>query len=86
MAVVIYSSIDGVFLGSWMGIGMWSKHDATSASRAAVFTDATAADEHMATWDGGRLSYLSTVEILEDEKVQFASLETCVRAGLPAWG
>ena len=86
MAVVIYSPIDGVFLGSWMGMGMWSKYDATSSSKAVVFPDATAADDHMATWDGGRLSHLRTVEIPENENEQVASREACVRAGLLAWG
>jgi len=86
MAVVIYSPMDGVFLGTWMGMGMWSRYDATRTSKAVVFPDAKAADEHMAMWDGGRLSHLRTVEVLEDEKGQFASLDACICAGLPAWG
>jgi len=68
MAVVTFSPIDGEFLGRWTGMGMWSKYDATSTAKAVVFPHATAADEHIAAWDSGRLSYLRPVEIFEEEK------------------
>ena len=79
MAVVIYSSTDGIFLGSWMGIEMWSKYDATHTSKAVTFTNIDEASEHIATWDGGDISSISVVDISDVKTEDLVFVERFVR-------
>ncbi len=84
MAVVIFTQGNGVYLGSCMGLGFWSKLDPVGQDAAVTFPDVSAAEDHMASWECGRPSDVSFVEVIADAD-GFASIAACQAAGLPAW-
>jgi len=84
MAVVIYSEENGVYLGSAMGMGFWSKLDPVGQPAAATFEDEAEAETHMASWDSGRPDGVRLVKVDADQGT-YASIAACVRAGLPGW-
>lgn len=84
MAFVIYQENDGVFLGQFLGLAFWSKIDPAAQSEAVTFPTAEAADEFMATWDGGRPAGIRLVPVQESSQGA-ASIANCVQAGLPGW-
>ena len=83
MSVVIYQKEMGVYLGSCMGMGFWSKLDAVDQSHACTFHDAEEARRFMESWET-RPADVEFVEVVPDEGT-YASIAACVRAGLPAW-
>lgn len=84
MAVVVYHERDGVFLGSCMGLGFWSKIDAVGQLAAVTFPSVEAAEVYMATWESGRPTGVRFVEVEADAE-GYADVAACVRAGLPGW-
>lgn len=84
MAVVIYHEKDGVYLGSAMGFGFWSKIDPVGQPSAVTFPDQATAETYMDTWDDGRPLDVQFIEVAADQD-GYASVNACVQAGLPGW-
>lgn len=85
MSVVIVHPRDGVFLGEAMGLGFWSKLDPVGQDAAPTFTSVTEAERFMRSWEGGRPEGVVFRAVETDRNGTHASLEACVKAGLPAW-
>lgn len=83
-AHVIVSSRMGIYLGSCMGLGFWSKLDPAGQSSAVTFDSISSAEEYMRSWEGGRPDDVSFVPVSPDDGT-FASISACVAAGLDAW-
>ncbi|HDR9103577.1 TPA: hypothetical protein QDB04_000297 [Burkholderia vietnamiensis] len=84
MAVVIYDDANGVYLGSAMGLGFWSKLDPVGQPAAVTFSDEEEENAHMATWENGRPDGVRCVQV-EADQAGYASVAACMRAGLPEW-
>lgn len=85
MAFVIFTDAEGVYIGSFMGLGFWSKLDPADQPSAPTFPTIEDAEQHMAGWDGGRPAAVSLVPVVPDEPGGYASIAACMRAGLPEW-
>lgn len=96
-AVVLYSETDGVYLGCFGPLGFWSKLDPMGQDGALTFDNEVKARAHMERWDAlstcirtsGDVSMpspddLRMVPVIADCG-KFASIASCVDAGLPAW-
>ncbi len=84
-AGVLYTQELGVYLGSCMGLGFWSKLDPVGQPSAVVFPSKDRAFEFSATWDSP-VEDLQFQELIPDEDLGlFASIDCCVKAGLPRW-
>ena len=84
MAIVIYSETDGVYLGSFLGLGFWSKLDAVGQMTAPAFASEAVAEDYMASWDCGRPADVRLVEVTPDQNGD-VTMAACVSAGLPGW-
>ena len=84
MAVVIYTEERGIYLGNFWGMGFWTKLDPVGQPSAVTFPDANEAETHMAEWSEGRPADAKLVEVVA-EADGYATMESCVRAGLPGW-
>lgn len=84
MSVVIYHEKDGIYLGSAMGFGFWSKIDPVGQPSAVTFPDQATAEAYMGTWDGEHPQDVQFIEVATDRD-GYASVEACVQAGLPGW-
>lgn len=84
MAFVIADPEMGIYLGSWIGMGFWSKLDPVGQPSAITFDTPDEAEAYMATWDGGRPENATLVHVEADEG-QYASIRACVEAGLEPW-
>lgn len=84
MAVVIYSEELGVYLGSCMGMGFWSKLDPVGQPCAVTFPTEEAAREHVTLWDCEETPVVRFVEVVPDNG-EYASVQACVQSGLPGW-
>ncbi len=80
---VLYHTEMGVYLGSCMGFGWWSKLDPVGQTCAVTFQNKGAALHHAASWDT-QVENLQFRELTPDDG-QYASILCCVRAGLPGW-
>jgi hypothetical protein len=74
----------GVFLGVCLGLAFWSKLDSVGQDHAPAFDSEAQAEVFMAGWDNGRPQGVTLVPVLPD-KDGYASVATCVAAGLPGW-
>lgn len=84
MSIVILSELNGVYLGSCMGLGFWSKLDPVGQPSAVTFSDKTEAEAYMRTWPGGIPNGITYVNVFADDG-QHATIASCVKAGLPGW-
>lgn len=84
----------GVYLGSAIGFGFWSKCDPVGQTAAVTFPNRVMADDAMKAWDSGRpdgatiwpvLADQRSTDGLGDDGVVYASVAACVAAGLPSW-
>lgn len=86
---VIYSERDGVYLGSSLGLGFWSKLDPVGQDCAVTFKSTMEAIRFMATWDASvELDGVRVVAVEADyvaHGIAYASIARCVEAGLPSW-
>ena len=80
---VLWTQEEGVYLGSCMGFGFWSKLDSVGQDCAATFESREQALEYAKTWNSQMLG-LNTREI-QCEDSYYATIEECVAAGLPRW-
>jgi hypothetical protein len=86
MSVVIVHPTDGIFIGEKLGLGVWSKLDPAGQDAAAAFKDVAEAEAVMRRWIGGRPDGVVFRQVEADRNNGLhASIEACVRAGLPAW-
>lgn len=74
----------GIYIGSGLGMGFWSKLDPVGQPCAVTFPSPEAAMEFAATWDS-QLQNLKTVEVDIDDGDHYATRESCKRAGLETW-
>lgn len=84
MACVIYSEEEGIYIGECLGLGFWSKLDPVDQPAAVTFPSAADAERYMSTWLSGRPNGVRLVDVVPDSE-GYASIEACVRAGLPGW-
>lgn len=86
-AVVIQHDQMGIYLGHCLGLSFWSKLNAAGQISAVVFPNAADAKAHMEGWDGGVPAGAITYPEVEADLLngRYASLDACVRAGLPEW-
>ena len=80
---VIYHPENGVFLGNFIGLGIWSKLDPAGQEAAITFKNKVEAEAFIKTWESGQEG-VQLVSVTPDS-MDFASIEACVAAGLPAW-
>jgi hypothetical protein len=86
MSVVINHPKLGIYIGSCMGFGFWSKRDPCGQDCAVVFDSVVMAQSIVRSWDDhSMLPELSYVEVTPDIDNQWASITACVKAGLDAW-
>lgn len=83
-AYVIAHPEQGVYLGSAMGLGFWSKLDPVGQDAAVVFKSPRQALDFMQTWEAGAPDGVQLVAVSPDQD-GYASIDACVDAGLPAW-
>lgn len=82
--VVLYSKRDGIYLGCCLGLGFWTELETAGQDAAVVFDDEEQARAHMASWDLPPPEDVRLVLVTMD-RGNYASIESCVAAGLPAW-
>lgn len=91
MRTVIYHKEWGIYLGSCMGMGFWTKLDPAGQDSAVTFASQSEAEEVIATWDHkpepADLQFVAVkTKYLEgDLYSNFATRIECVAAGLDAW-
>ncbi|WP_454727765.1 MULTISPECIES: hypothetical protein [Cupriavidus] len=83
--LVLYSPEDGVFLGECLGLGFWSKLETGDQPSAATFESVADAKQYLSTWQSPPPTDLQFVWVQPEAKGPHASMEACVRAGLPRW-
>lgn len=81
--VVIYSESSGVFLGMALGLGFWSELDAAGMDRAPTYPNEEAALAAVSSWRTQPEAPWRCVPV--DVAGEVATIDDCVRAGLPAW-
>jgi len=74
----------GVYLGSGLGLGFWSKLDPCGQSAAITFENRVQADYVMTSWNHGRPDGVVIWPVMPDQGA-YASVAACVTAGLEAW-
>jgi len=83
-ACVIVHPEMGVYLGSCLGLGFWSKLDPVGQAAAATFDSVEDAETFMGAWESGRPAGVTFTEVVPDLGTH-ASPEACVAAGLDRW-
>jgi hypothetical protein len=81
---VIHSNELGVYLGSCMGMGFWSKLDPAGQCEACTFENELQANEYMATWDTQPPKDTKLIPI-ETKHEQYATLAECMMVGIDHW-
>lgn len=74
----------GVYIGSAMGMGFWSKLDPVGQSCAATFGTPVEAMEWINTWETGRERPFTFLPVIPDVETH-ASIKACVAGGADAW-
>jgi hypothetical protein len=87
--IVLAHSEFGIYLGSALGLGFWTKLDSVGQMYAVAFDTKEQAIEHVDTWDKSAWDYntiehLSFVDVLT-ENAERATMQECEAAGLDAW-
>lgn len=81
---VIYSTELGIYLGSALGLGFWSKLDPAGQNSAVVFNSKDAANEYLDSLPAS-IKDITLIEVYPDIFPNYASIKACVDAGLPSW-
>lgn len=84
MAYVVYQEHRGVYLGSCLGLGFWSKLDTAGQTHAVTFPSVGEAEADMVRWVDGRPHDVRVVEVVAQQD-GYAPEAACVTAGLPGW-
>jgi len=80
---VLYSEELGVYLGSFIGLGCWSKLETGGQDSACVFSDERSALQYAASWKQ-EISGIKTVAV-KCKDAHEATIAECQAAGLPDW-
>lgn len=80
--VILHHRDMGIYLGSALGFGFWSKLDPAGQDAAWTFESIQQAKEAITSWDSPIENPMFTHVEVEGE---FATIEQCVAAGLEAW-
>lgn len=83
-AWVIYSEKHGVYLGSFIGLGFWSREDTVGQAHCACFRSPDEAAGCVSGWEGSP-DDISYRQVMVEDPAQGASIAECVEAVLPAW-
>ena len=86
--IVIYNRSYGVYLGSAMGLGFWSKLDPVGQDSAVTFPSVREAKRAVSNWETRPTSIQYKQvrgDITKTDGSIYASVEACFRAGLPGW-
>lgn len=83
-AFVINHPERGVYLGNFMGLGIWSKLDSCYQPAAVTFQTIEEAEAVMATWDSGRPSGIELIKVIADDG-EYASMKSCMASGIEEW-
>lgn len=75
----------GVYIGSFLGLGFWSKMDAAGQPCAVTFESRKAFGEFSKEWETQPPDDLSFLEVDVDLPPYWASMEECVKAGAEPW-
>lgn len=80
--VILHHREMGIYLGSCMGLGFWTKLDPAGQDAAWTFENIQHAREAIASWDTPVENPMFTHIEVDGE---FATIEQCVAVGLEAW-
>lgn len=83
--VIIVHPEMGVYLGSCMGFGFWSKLDPVGQTHAVAFADVNEAIQHIHSWDGARAPADYVLLDVGTREAGYASVAECAAAGADAW-
>jgi hypothetical protein len=84
-AVVLHSPEQGVYLGEAMGLAFWSALESADQPSAPTFVSVADAQQYLASWNSPPPADLQFVWVEPEPRGQYASMDACVRAGLPKW-
>jgi len=79
---VVYNEEFGVFIGMCFGLGFWSKLDPVDQPGAVAFSTI---DDAVEFTKQVKSIFEFEIREVEDDQGGYASIESCVRAGLPGW-
>lgn len=81
---VLCSPSWGVYLGSFLGLGFWSRLDSAGQDCAVVFSSVEEAESYSQSWDGGCPDHVQVRGVPASAVVDgFVPLVTCQQLGLP---
>jgi hypothetical protein len=80
--VLLHHKTMGIYLGSALGFGFWSKLDPCGQDAAWTFESIEQAREAVASWDSPVENPMFTHVEVDGE---FATIEQCVAVGLEPW-
>jgi len=80
--VILHHKQMGIYLGSALGFGFWSKLDPAGQDSAWTFESISQAKDAIASWDSPVEHPLFTYVETEGE---FASIQQCMDVGLEGW-
>ncbi len=86
--IVIYTRGYGIYLGSALGLGFWSKLDPVGQDSAVTFESIRGAKRAISHWEDKPtgIQYKQVcADITKKDSSCYASIEACVRSGLPGW-
>ncbi len=82
--IILFSKDQGVYLGSFIGLGFWSNLDSVGQVSAVTFKNESEAKRFVESWEcepPADLQYLSVKTVSEHS----ATIKECVEAGADAW-
>ena len=80
---VLYNLNDGVYLGSFLGFGIWSLLDSAGQEKAITFDSMEEAHEVVKSWDNPVKDY--GVRMVRTKDIAYATKEECIQSDLPEW-
>lgn len=80
---LIVSQELGVYIGSCMGMGFWSRLDAVGQASAVSFESEEDGLQYASTWESP-VEDLQFIPVIADSE-NFASEEACIEAGVSPW-
>ncbi len=83
--ILIYSEELGIYLGSCLGMGFWSKLEPMKQTGAVTFADGDEAQVFIDTWEQTPSDLRFVPVEVKDGLHFFAEMSDCVAAGLPGW-
>lgn len=81
---LLYSDDYGVYLGSFLGMGFWSKLDPVGQDEAITFESKELAIAFMQTWNS-EAPNVQVVPIEIPKGNRYATIKQCMVIGLPEW-